>query len=54
MKVYVISLYAPVSNHGIPESTIANALDAANRFFALPLDTKMEVSRPRATAMERS
>ncbi|KAJ2919150.1 hypothetical protein MD484_g1261, partial [Candolleomyces efflorescens] len=32
-----------VSNHGIPESVIANALDAGKRFFALPLDTKMEI-----------
>ncbi|RXW22481.1 hypothetical protein EST38_g3362 [Candolleomyces aberdarensis] len=32
-----------VSNHGIPENTIANSLDAAKRFFALPLDTKMEI-----------
>ncbi|KAJ2933822.1 hypothetical protein H1R20_g3278, partial [Candolleomyces eurysporus] len=32
-----------VSNHGIPESTIENAMDAAKRFFALPFDTKMEI-----------
>ena len=43
MDLEAISLY-PVSNHGIPESVIANALDAGKRFFALPLDTKMEVS----------
>lgn len=32
-----------VSNHGIPESTIADALSATKSYFSLPLEQKMEV-----------
>lgn len=32
-----------VSNHGISESTIADALNATKAYFALPLEQKMEV-----------
>ncbi|KAF5319913.1 hypothetical protein D9611_011057 [Ephemerocybe angulata] len=32
-----------VSNHGIPEEVIADALAGAKQFFALPLETKMEI-----------
>ena len=32
-----------VSNHGIPSEVIEGALTAAKDFFALPLETKMEV-----------
>ncbi|KAI0770560.1 Clavaminate synthase-like protein [Fomes fomentarius] len=32
-----------VKNHGIPEETICDAVDAAKRFFALPLSSKMAI-----------
>jgi isopenicillin N synthase-like dioxygenase len=38
------SLPVPVKNHGIPDETIAQALAGEKAFFALPLDTKLEVS----------
>ena len=36
------------SNHGIPEPVIEQALDAAKRFFALPLSIKDEVIKPKS------
>ncbi|KAI0718197.1 Clavaminate synthase-like protein [Cerioporus squamosus] len=32
-----------VKNHGIPEETISSTVEAAKRFFALPLSTKMAI-----------
>lgn len=34
-----------VKNHGIPEESISGAVDVGKKFFALPNETKMKVSR---------
>lgn len=38
--------FVVVSNHGISETTIADALSATKAYFSLPLEQKMEVCRP--------
>lgn len=40
---------SPVSNHGLPESVIGQALGAAKRFFALPLSAKEEVVKSKSS-----
>ena len=39
-------LLCPVSNHGIPESVVEQALHAAKTFFSLSLPMKEEVAKP--------
>lgn len=34
---------AVVKNHGIPEEDVTSAVSASEKFFALPIETKMEV-----------
>lgn len=33
-------IVAEVKNHGIPETAVAGAVEAAKKFFSLPLETK--------------
>jgi isopenicillin N synthase-like dioxygenase len=36
----------PVKNHGIPQNIIDRAIEVSKDFFALPLQTKLEVHTP--------
>ena len=44
LQSWLTAVSTPVKNHGIPNETSDGALQMAKKFFALPEETKMEVS----------